>query len=33
MYAGNGEVVQALTYGIPVSITPLPGGIYGAGRP
>lgn len=33
MYAGAGRVVQALTYGSPVSITSFPGGVYGAGRP
>lgn len=33
MYVGNGQVIQAETYGVPVSITPLPGGAYAAGRP
>jgi cell wall-associated NlpC family hydrolase len=33
MYVGNGQVIQAETYGVPVAITGLPGGAYGAGRP
>lgn len=33
MYIGQGEAIQATTYGQPAAITPLWGGAYGAGRP
>ena len=33
MYVGNGQAVQAMDTGTVISITALPGGAYGAGRP